>query len=232
MATPNTSGTYNFLLGEGDYVLEAFDRCGIRPAEITRERMSSCRRSFNLEMQTFSIRTEVNLWAVELVSIPLTQGVANYTLNANTISVLDVYINDGSTDNYMTPMSRTEYAMIAQKTVQAKPTTYWFNRQSPAPIMTLWQVPDGNATYTLNMFVLRQLQDINMLGSETPDVPYRYQDALCAGVAKRLALKFAPEKFSLLKVEANEAYELAEVEDQEDADMNVAPFLNNYYRGT
>ena len=226
-----TSGTYNNFLAEGDMVLEAFDRCGIRPSEITRERMASCKRSFNLEMQTWSIKGGVNLWAVELYSITLAQGQSTYALPANVVSVLDVYINDGSSDRYMTPMSRTDYAMQSNKTSQSPPTTYWFNRQTPAAQMVLWQVPDGG-TYTLNMYVMRQLQDVNLLGNETADIPYRFQDALVACVAKRLALKFAAAKFALLKTEAQEAFELANIDDREHVDLDLTPVLNNYYRGT
>jgi len=393
-----TSGTYSNFLDNADVVLEAFDRNGIRPADIDRQKMFSCRRSINLELSEWSIKG-INLWGVYLYTIPLVQGVSTYSLPATTIDVMDVYrrefqlsntltgalystvsgsptvtvnqenhgltagqfINqqtpiavggilvsgyfqvasvidtnnftitaatnatstvtlggqtalftsvNGSTlmqvnlpnhglvagayfnvplsttiagitlsgsyqvasvadandfyitapynanasssvymnngvfqmtassilsdpvDTYMTPMSRTDYAMQSDKFTQAPPTTYWFNRTTPSPVITLWQVPDGSGPYLLSLYMLRQLQDFNLSGSQTADIPYRFQEALCAGLAKRLSLKFAPDRFERLKGEAAEAYALAGLQDRERVDLNLTPDCSGYYRGT
>lgn len=223
-----TSGTYNSFLSEGDLVLESFDRCGIRPVEITRERMASCKRSFNLELQSWAVKG-INLWAIDLYPIPLVASTASYTLPAYVLSLMDVYLSDGASDTYLSPMGRSDYAMLSDKAREARPTSYWFNRKA-TPEVKVWPVPESTGTYTLNAYIMRQIQDVNLLGSETVDVPYRFQDALCAGVAKRLALKHAPAKFTLLKEEANEAYALAGLDDRERVEINLMPNLSGYYR--
>lgn len=86
-----SSGTYNFTLANADIVLEAFDRCEIRPSAITAEHMVSAKRSLNLELQRWS-NLGVNLWAVDLITQDLQQGVLTYTLPQETVSLLDVYL--------------------------------------------------------------------------------------------------------------------------------------------
>lgn len=93
-----TSGTYSFELSNADIVLEAFDRCEIRPSAITAEHMVSAKRSVNLELQRWS-NLGVNLWAVDLISIPLIQGVTTYTVPSETVSLLDVYLRTFTVTN-------------------------------------------------------------------------------------------------------------------------------------
>lgn len=393
-----TSGTYNAFLNNGDIVLEAFDRCEIRGADITRDKLFSARRSINLELQTWANRG-VNLWKVSLVTVPLIQGVATYTLNANTISVLDTYVrefqlsnqlsggsprfstvngsniiavnfpNHGLTagnflnlqtqvsisnlclqnfqqvatvidlnnftflspiaatstltnvgslptfattagsatitvnmknhglvpglvfnaqlptvvggitvdgayivqavlttdiftiiapyeasaldlqtmnygafametqdpnsqpiDTIMTPLGRSEYAAQSDKFTQARPTSFWFDRETPQPQITMWQVPDGNGPYLLSMYTLTQIQDAYFVNGQTADIPYRFQEAFASGMSARLSLKFAPGKYSLLKAEAKEQWDEASIEDREHVDVHVVPDMSGYYR--
>ena len=101
MTIGKTSGTYLFNPATSDLVLEAFDRCGIRPTSLSREQLRSAYRSCNLALSTWSNRG-VNLWEVDLLSIPLTQGQISYGLPTNTAQVWDVYIRQyqlGSTVN-------------------------------------------------------------------------------------------------------------------------------------
>lgn len=86
-----TSGTYNFDLSNSDVVLEAFDRCEIRPPAITGNMMISARRSINLELQRWA-NLGVNLWAVDLITENLIQGVTTYSIPLETVDLLDVYI--------------------------------------------------------------------------------------------------------------------------------------------
>lgn len=228
-----TSGTSNFFIANSDVILEAFDRCEIRPSEITRERMFSCKRSLNLELQTWSNRG-INLWKVQPVSIPMIAGTATYTLAANVISLLDVYItiqsNSVPIDRILTQLSRTEYAEQSNKTTPGFPTTLWLDRQTPIPTITMWPVPDNTTTYILNGWVMVQVQDASAINAQTADMPYRFNEALCAGLAMRLAMKYAPSKFMLLKAEYREQWEEASVEDREKVPVSIIPDLSGYYR--
>lgn len=132
-------------------------------------------------------------------------------------------------DNIMSPLGRTDYAMIPDKYVQGKPTTYWFNRQT-VPQVSLWQVPDQNGPYQLCMWRMIRCQDANATMGETPDVPYRFIDAFCGGVARRLGMKYAKEMLPVLEADAKRSWDEAAIEDRERADIMILPQLDGYYR--
>lgn len=87
----STSGSYNWNLDNAGIVTEAFSRCGIHPTALTREHFFSATRSLNLALQSFSNKGP-NLWQIELISVPLTQGVPTYELPSNLVNILDAYI--------------------------------------------------------------------------------------------------------------------------------------------
>jgi len=106
---------------------------------------------------------------------------------------------------------------------------YWFDRITP-PVINIWQVPDGNGPYALKYYRMRRLQDASPTMGQTPDVPFRHVDALCADLAARLAMKYAPALFKDLKMEAKEAWGEAWLADREHVDLNLAPDFGRYYR--
>lgn len=225
-----TSGTHSFFPDNAEILFEAFDRIGIRGVELTREKIQSARRSMNFALQEWAIKG-INLWSIELVDIALEKGVASYDLGSDTISVLDVYINSTSTkDRVLTSISRSTYALIPDKTVQAPPTSFWVNRSTPIPTITLWQVPDLDDTYTLHYYRLRQLEDAKPTNSQTADIPYRFLEALTAEMTKRLAMKYAKDQYATMKLEAEEAWSIATTDDREIAPMKIVPDLSGYTR--
>ena len=90
------------------------------------------------------------------------------------------------------------------------------NRQI-TPTMTLYPTPDNGGPYTLNMYVCTQIQDANIPSGETPDLPTRWFDALCAGLAYRLSRIYAPTLEQVRKTDYMEAWALAANQDIEQA---------------
>lgn len=234
-----TSGTYNFTLANSDIVLEAFERALIAPTEITSRHMITARRSLNLELQTWSNKGP-NLPYIYLYNIPLVQGQATYTLPVTTISVLDVYFSTPQTtpantfiDRIMEPISRDDYAAFPNKSQQGFPTTYWFNRVN-IPTLTVYQTPNVSAPYAINLYVMRQVQDANLGMGETPDINYRFQDALCARLAARLAEKFPkaqwPNREKELMAKAQAAWAEASAEDVEKVTLHIQPDVSPYWQ--
>lgn len=86
-----TSGTYNFSLTNADMALEVLERVDVRGAAITSDHLISLNRSFNL-VQAMWANRGVNLWKVDLVSVPLVQGQTLYNVSADTVMMLDVYL--------------------------------------------------------------------------------------------------------------------------------------------
>ena len=195
--------------------------------------MFTARRELNFMFASWSNETP-NLWEVVRTQTVLTQGTATYSITPQTVMVLDasIVLNIGTANEsrrYITPISRTEYLSFANQEIQGPPTVYWFDRLI-APTVTFWPVPDESGPYTFDWFGCTQMQDANLTGGETPDVPYRWLDALVAGLAHRLSRVYAPDLEQMRKADADEAWKIAAAQDTENVPFALAPNLMNYYR--
>lgn len=226
-----TSGVSTFNLDNGSILVEAFDRCEIRPVEITREYLASGIRSLNLELQSWN-NMPVNLFKIELITFPLVQGTATYTFDPSVQLVTDAYVTqiqggNQPIDRILVSISRDAYSEYPNKTQQGAQSVYWFSRLE-TPTITLYPVPDGVSENYLNCYVMKRIQDANLANGQTADIPIRFLDALCAKVAARLAMKYKAAKYPLLKQEANEAYMTAFIEDQERVMLSISPDFSIY----
>ena len=225
-----TSGTYNFAPSLGEVVLNAFARIGVRRTEIEQSHLSDARLEANLLLARLAT-TEPNLWTVDLQALPLLQGSATYTVPAETVMILDAYIRYGSpsTDRSIYPISRSEYSTYPNKSQQAFPTVFWFDRLI-SPTITLWPVPDGNGPYTLFYYRVRQIQDAEFTNGQNIEIPYLWLDAFTAGLAYRLARIYAPPLEGQRKMDADEAWKLASGQDTENVNLVFSPGLSSYFR--
>ncbi len=226
------SGTYAFNPSLGDFVIDAFSMCGVRPAALLQEHMISARMAANLLLSTWSSRG-VNLWMVNLQSIPLVKGTATYDIPTNNIVMLDTYIRtlDGSgnpIDRLILPISRTEYASYPNKEQQGFPTTYWQDRLLVGNV-TLWPVPDGTQD-SLQYYQVIQIDDANLTNGQTINMPVYFTEAFSLGLGYRLAIRWAPERAAGLKELADQAYEIAAEQNIETSDFYVSPILSGYFR--
>lgn len=238
-----TSGTRNFDLSNGSVTIEAFDRIGMRPTDLSRLHFRSARTSLNLELQQWSNRG-VNLWEVQPFTLQIVAGQAVYTAGTGVTNIppgtqmmLDVYrsfINGAgpgmNIDTIMLPIGRDDYAEYPNKLQPGIPTTYWFEKLT-SPTLTLWQPPEqGYPQWAVSGYLMNRIQDANLGGGEIPDVPYRAMDALCAGLAKRLAEKYKPARFALAKTQADDAWKEFTDQDQEDRPLSFQPQVQRYFR--
>lgn len=173
----------------------------------------------------------VNLWQVDLVSIPLVEGVATYSVDPSVVVILDGYIRTTygsvSTDRYILPVSRSEYASYANKEQQGFPTTYW-NDRLLAPTVTLWPVPNGQQD-AFEIYVLRQIMDANYTSGQNVDVPYLWLKAFAYALAEELAAIWAPDKLSYLSPISARAYAAAADTNTEISQFYISPNTAGYY---
>ena len=228
-----TSGTYTFNPSLGEIVLNAYARCGVRRTAIMQEHMTDARFETNLMLASWA-NQGVNLWEVVLISVPLVQGQTTYTVPAKVVMILDAVIqqNTGTSsqfDRVIMPISRTEYSQTPNKLQQAPPTVFWFDRLIN-PTVTLWPVPDQSNYYTLNYYAVTQIQDAELTDAQTVDIPYRWLDALAAGLAARLAAIYAPDRMQMLEAKAAQAYTIAATQDTENVPLYITPGLAGYFR--
>ena len=224
-----TSGTYAFNPALGEIVLYAYQNIGVRPAAVLQEHMESARMATNLMLSRWA-NQGVNLWAVDLVTVPLVQGTTTYAVDGNTIMVLDAYTTTSSgPDRVIMPISRTEYASYPNKDQQGFPTSYWFDRLI-SPTITLWPVPDGSSATTLKYYRVRQIQDANPQNGENVEIPYRWLEAFADGLAYRLARIWQPQMAVELKAQADESYSIASAQDVEAVPTYISPMIGGYFR--
>lgn len=226
-----SSGTYNFSPSNGELVLAAYERVHVFSPSIRPEHMLVAKRELNFMFSEWSNRG-VNLWEVIRTQTTLVQGTATYSIPSSTIMMLDVSIvlNFGTSSEsrrWITPISRSEYMTYANQQVQGPPTVYWFDRLI-SPTVTFWPVPDGNGPYTLDWTGYTQVQDANLPGGETPDAPWRWNDAIVAGLAHRLARVYAPDVEAQREKDAERAWSFAATQDTENVPFKLAPLISAY----
>jgi hypothetical protein len=236
-----SSGTQDFFLSNSEILFESFDRIMVRPSEITVHHLVSGRRSMNLELQAWS-NLGINLWEVVQAQLTLVAEQATYTLPANLVTIMEMYFTtvngDGTgrnSDRIMVPLTRTQYAQVPNKLQPGLPTQYWLERLE-APVVTIWQPAfQGSPAYIINYNYLQRIDDAGIGAGQTPDIPYRAMDALCAGLAKRLAKKFAPPQMRQQIVQetmadATEAWNNFVTNDLEDGPLIMQPNVGGYAR--
>lgn len=221
-----TSGTTAFNPDLTEIVEEAFERCG---GELrTGYDLRTARRSLNLMFTDWANRG-VNMWTMEQGQQVLTPGTATYNLPADTVDLLDHVIRTGSgnastqADLTITRISEPTYSSIPNKLQQARPIQIWIERLN-TPRFTVWPVPDNSQTYTLVYWRLRRIQDAGT-GVNTMDMPFRFYNAMVAGLAYYMAMKVpgAIDRIQILKAQYDEAWQLASDEDREKAAVRFVP---------
>ena len=216
-----TSGTTSFVPSFDDLLAEAWERLGLSSAILTGDVVRAARRSLQLMLIDWTNRN-APLWQIDFQGVVLTPGTALYAAPAGTADVLDLWVTAGGFDLMLQGIGRDEFAAIPNKIQAGRPTTWWSERQRDLPVIHLWPVPD--LAYSLGMNRLRLPQDIGML-SATPDAPVLWAEAMAAGLAARLALKFKPDRYVMLKQDALDAWVAANGEDRERVALTVMPDL-------
>jgi hypothetical protein len=220
-----SSGTYSFEATEQvDVITEAFERIGRNPSSITSNDLDSARRSLNFMFSEWA-NNGPNLWAVELVTLPLVANQQSYTLGASTIYITNAatrqVVGGVNQDLTINPISRAEYLSLPNKAQAGdRPTQYYLERTNP-PTLKVWPVPQATGT-TLLYYRMRTQQDAGAY-TNSLDGPGRLLEAIAAGLAAKLAVKFAPDRAQMLTEMAVNAYKAAIIEDRERVTMSFLP---------
>jgi hypothetical protein len=215
-----TSGTTDFNLSIDDVVEEAFERCGMRDdlglsAYFCSPVVESCLLRLG--------NRGLNLWTIEQQTYSLTAGMADITLDPDTVNVLSAVIRDTSqgqqTDITIDRISREEYLNVPDKTTQARPAQYYVQR---ANTFKVFLYPAADQAYTFVYYRIRRIQDAGNY-TNTADVNFRFLPCMVSGLAYYLALKFAPERVTALKAFYEEDFQRAALEDRDTASVSFVP---------
>lgn len=241
-----TSGTTSFSLDLSEIVEDAFERLGDGKELRSGYDLRTARRSLNLLLVEWS-NLGVNLWTIEQGSFPVYQGTSVYDLPNDTVDLLDQVIRTGSGQNQMdiniNRISVSTYSTIPNKNATGRPIQVWVDRQSGAtypvtgvnnPKVHIWPVPDqGTISAPYYYFVywrLRRMQDAGN-GVNTQDIPFRFLNAMVAGLAYYLSMKIPgvdPNRIPMLKADYDAQLKLAMDEDHDKASVRFVP-RNMFY---
>ena len=224
------SGTVAFKPDVEEIIAEAFERCGIDPQTQTGDRAVSARRSLNLLFSEWANRG-INYWTLEQKTLTLVKGQTTpYTLDLGTIDILDAVVRDSSgtdtSDQIINRVSISDYNQLPNKTSSGKPSQYMLDKQI-TPILYIWQIPD-RTTYSLVYWAITQLQDITA-SDQNADIPYRWNECICAGLASKISMKFATEKFTMLNEMYERSFNFAAASDNDGVSLRVQPTALNLY---
>ena len=247
--TAYTTSTTAFNPNLNEIVEEAFERCGkeLRSGYD----MRTARRSLNYLIAEWANRG-INLWTVEEGSINMVEGTVTYDLPGDTVDLIEHVIrtNSGSqsnqTDINISRISVSTYSTIPNKLSQGRPIQVWINRRSgqttdavaataQVPQINVWPAPDqgtlASPYYIFYYWRLRRMTDAGN-GVNAEDIPFRFQNALVAGLAYMLSMKLPdvdPQRIPALKAMYDEAWQLASEEDREKAPIRFVP-RTTFYR--
>jgi hypothetical protein len=225
-----TSGTYNFGTTEQiDIITEAYERIGRLPSTLSSNDIDSARRSINYLFSDWA-NNGPNLWAVDLQSIPLTPGTLYYDLPVNTVYILQAYtrITTGGVTNdlMMQAISRAEYDAIPNKSQAGQRPFQFYLQRTLTPRIYLWQVPQ-EAGVTLYYHRMKIQEDAGAF-TDSMDAPNRWMEAIASGLAAKLSVKFAPDRFEPLQALADKAYAGAAAEDRERVPLRITIDMQGY----
>jgi hypothetical protein len=222
-----TSGTVAFQPNVEEIITEAFERCGLDPQVQTGDRAVSARRSLNLLFSEWANRG-INYWAVEQQTLTLVNGTASYALPVGTIDLIDAVVRDSSqtdtSDQIINRVSIADYNQLPNKTSPGKPSQYMLDKQY-TPVAYFWQVPDRD-TYSMVYWAIRQLEDVTA-SNQDADIPYRWNECICAGLASKISLKYANEKFQILNEMYERAFAFAAASDNDGVSLRIQPTALN-----
>lgn len=221
-----TSGSRDFQPNVGEWIEEAYERCGLELRTAYDAR--TARRSLNILFADWANRG-LNQWTISNVSQTLAEGTDSYSLNDYVIDVLDVIlrrtVNDVATDYQMNQVGRAEYWNIPTKSTKARPTQ-WFLDKQVTPKIYVWPAPE-NSTDVIKMNQLLRIEDADGSVNDL-QMPFRFYPALVAGLAFYLSQKRAPERVESLKSLYEDEFARALAQDESRASLMIKPNMRSY----
>lgn len=228
-----TSGTTNWTPDIAELAEEAFERAGLELR--SGYDLRTARRSLNFLLTEWSNKG-LNLWSVRTGTLTLVPGQSVYTtadgLPSDAIDYIEHVCRTVSgnipTDITLNRISVSTYANIPTKSQSGRPYQVYVNRATSSPTITVWPVPDSSTQYTLVYWYLKREDDATSPVSQTIEIPFRFYNALAAGLAYHIALKKpeAADRVSMLKSLYDEAFQLAADEDRDRASVRFTPFID------
>lgn len=134
-----------------------------------------------------------------------------------------------ATDRLILPMSRSEYASIANKYQGGFPTTYWYDK-TLSPQLYLWPIPQATVLNGLQYYVQKRPDDAKLGNGTKVDMLYEVYDYFVWCLSERLAFIYAPDKVQLIAARKEVAYQKYLQATTENVPITISVGLRGYFR--
>ena len=201
-----TSGSYVFDPSFSAILDESAERAGMDPATLSSRHIQSAKMSLNLLLTHWAAEDGDAAFRIDRLSATVLSGVSYFDPSSGVFDLVDVVIayNGATTDAPMNRIGQQDYLNIADKTASGQPTLFYVDQGTPnAPRVYLWPVPDADCVFTYD--AMRHSQTVQSLAN-TLDTGRLWMDAICAGVALRLAEKYNTARVPMLMSQASTSY--------------------------
>jgi len=165
----------------------------------------------------------INYWKTSEKTLSLVAGTRNYSLPAGTLDILSAVLRRDGSDIPMDRIALDDYSVIPSKTTQGRPVQYFYDAQY-VPQIYLWPVPE-NSTDTIVYWGVDQIEDVTQ-SYQYADAPQRWHEALCAGLADKLAIKIpglTVDRITILAAQAQSSFDKAAMNEGEKTSLRIIP---------
>lgn len=148
------------------------------------------------------------------------------------LSFDQVYLGNNITRIPLARLNRDDFTNLPNPVFQSdRVLQFWFDRQTPYPIMRLWPLPGSGAlTAQIEVWRHRQIMDVGTLTQEL-EFPQRWYEAVVSGLARKLAremIEVDPKVIPQLDMDADRAMRIAQDEERDNSPIRWAPDLSAY----
>ena len=169
-----------------------------------------------------SYATNWAIYATTWVVSTAYTSICNQALPDGTIDIDGMFARINSQDYDIDEITMKEYFGKPSKytTKQDWPNNYWFH-QKLSPEIYLYPFPNSTST-VIHYGQVLYLQDMDS-GSDNPDFPVKWYDALVCGLAYKLGFKYQVDQEAMgrLKSEADREFRFASGDDNQGGNLHV-----------
>jgi hypothetical protein len=183
----------------GSVFSECFERAGISAKAIGNDHIESAFRSIALMLNSEWLTLGIRTYQFVLLNFTTIPNVPATTLPVGVMTCSDAILRRDGRDTPINPMARQEYLEIPDKLQQGRPDRYLVDRQYNQVVMTVWRSPENNTDQIFYWAMMNTAlpgdSDLSLQLQTRPEM----QEAMHAGLAAKLAMKFNAGRYEVLQ---------------------------------
>ena len=156
----------------------------------TADVMQAARKQLNRMLKSWQ-NDGPNIFNYAKQSVTATTSAGHTMDPVRPLEILNVSLNDGSSETPMQELTRMEYEELPVKTSTGTPTCFHYDRQREAATLYVWPVFASVTSETFEVTYVREYEDVEL--ATAMDVPGEMYDCVVYSLADRLSDDFNKE---------------------------------------